>query len=323
MPDTSDLPPTSAAGSAVPDRAGSPDVSIVVPTYGGASSLPGLVERITGTLRRRGLRFEIVIVDDASPDDTSTVLAQLAPRYPELRAIELLSNHGQQRAILCGLAHVQGQVAVTMDDDLQHPPEELPKLLDALADDHTCDVAVGSWPFDRGLARNLGSRIHALVMRRAYRSPRDFRHTSFRAIRTPVVDAMVAKEAPTPVVTALVWQSTEHVRNVAVRHDERVGGASGFRLVHGARILFANVLQSFTTPLRALGAILLALAASIFGLVVVIVRPAGWVLTVVASILLGGLALLCIGLVGEYIAMVLREMRRPSNGYSRSTACTD
>jgi glycosyltransferase involved in cell wall biosynthesis len=109
-----------------------PQLSIVVPTFGGRDSLAPLLQRLRATLERRNIGDEVIIVNDTSPDDTWAVLGALAEEHPELHAIDLLNNHGQPMATVCGLHHARGELVASMDDDLQHSPEELPKLLDAL-----------------------------------------------------------------------------------------------------------------------------------------------------------------------------------------------
>src|SRR5688572_33480934 len=105
-----------------------PHVSVVIPTYNSAPSLELLLDRLAAVLSRRGVEFEIVMVNDASPDDTLPVLERLALGRPYLRVIDLQINHGQARATMCGLAHTSGDLVATMDDDLQQPPEQLDTL---------------------------------------------------------------------------------------------------------------------------------------------------------------------------------------------------
>lgn len=303
------------------------DLSIVVPTYRGRESLQELLERLAGVLRPRGLDYEVVVVNDASPDDTWEVLRKLAPDHPELRAIDLLGNQGQPRATLCGLAHAQGALVATMDDDLQHPPEELPKLLDALVDHPDWDAVVGSWPRDEGLLRDLGSWVNETVDRLAHKTPKGFRHTAFRVLRRQVVDALLDHQTRTPVLWSLLGQATARVHNVEVAHRPRPYGRSGFRVLPGVKLVTTSFFQASTLPLRALSAFGLLCSALAFALgLVLFVRyltgvqtPQGWASSFLAIVFFGGATLFGLGLIGEYLSLVIAEVKQPPRWNVRTT----
>lgn len=296
-----------------------PAVSVAIATYRGRDSLEPLVDQLVEILRQRHEPFEVVVVNDASPDDTWDVLSKLVERHPELVVIDLLTNHGQALATLCGLAHARGTVVATMDDDLQQPPEELPKLLDALDAHEEWDAVVGQWSRDAGLMRDLGSWVHALVHRLAHRTPTSYRHTTFRVLRRPVVDALLAHETRTPLIGALLRQITHRIGVVEVDHRERPFGTSSFRLSAGVSRVVTNLLQGSTAPLRALS--LLGVGSSLLALVLAAVflmrlvlgaqTPPGWMSSFLAVLFFGGATLFGVGLLGEYTSLVLREVRRP------------
>lgn len=296
-----------------------PAVSVVVPTYRGRDSLEPLVEQVAAVLRSRGTSFEVVVVNDSSPDDTWDVLSKLAEHHEELVAIDLLTNHGQPLATMCGLAHAQGDIVVTMDDDLQQPPAELPKLLDALDAHAEWDAVVGQWPRDGGFLRDAGSWVHALVHRLAHRTPTSFRHTTFRALRRPAVDALLAHETRTPLVGALLRQVTRRIGTVEVEHRQRPYGTSSFRVGAGVSRVLTNMLQGSTAPLRALS--MLGIGCSLLALLLAAVfltrwmlgaqTPPGWMSSFLAVVFFGGATLFGVGLLGEYTSLVLREVRRP------------
>ncbi|MDP8931470.1 MAG: glycosyltransferase family 2 protein [Actinomycetota bacterium] len=316
---------TSAAHA--PSFSDRPDLSVVVPTYRGRDSLQELLERLSAVLRPRGLDYEVVVVNDASPDDTWEVLGKLAPDHPELRAIDLLGNQGQPRATLCGLAHARGDLVATMDDDLQHPPEELPKLLDALAQHPDWDAVVGAWPRDEGLLRDIGSWINETVDRLAHKTPKGFRHTAYRVMRRQVVDALLEHQTRTPVVWSLLGQVTSRVHNVEVAHRARPYGRSGFRVVHGVKLVLTSFFQASTLPLRALSAfgVLCSLLAFLIGLVLLVRylagvhTPQGWASSFLAIVFFGGATLFGLGLIGEYLSLVIAEVKRPPRWNVRTT----
>jgi len=295
------------------------DLSVVVPTYRGALSLPELLGRLAEALAPGALRYEVVVVNDASPDDTWAALEKLCAQHPELVAIDLLSNHGQARATLCGMAYARGSLVATMDDDLQHPPEELPALVDALEQHLDWDAVVGSWKRDEGVLRDLGSRVNEAVDRFAHGTPRGFRHSAFRVMRRPVVDALVAHETRTPVLWSMLGQSAARVRNVEVAHRPRPYGRSGFRFRDGMTTVLTSFFHASTLPLRAISAfgILCSLLSFLLGLVFAgrwlsgVQTPPGWASSFIAVVFFGGATLFGVGLIGEYVSLVMQEVRRP------------
>lgn len=295
-----------------------PELSVVIPTYGGGEGLPELLRRLGDALRDRWT-YEVVIVNDASPDATWDVLSELSAAHPELHAIDLLANHGQPVATLCGLAHAQGVLVATMDDDLQHPPEELPVLVDALESNPRWDAVVGSWPRDSSLFRDLGSRVNEGVDRIAHGTPKGFRHSAFRVMRRPVVDALVANQTRSPVLWSLLMQVSTSVYNVDVAHHPRPYGHSGFRFRQGVRLVTTSFFQASTLPLRVLSSVgfasaFLAFLVGGFQLLRWVLGapiPQGWTSTFLAVTFFGGMSLFGLGLIGEYLALMMREVRQP------------
>lgn len=304
-----------------------PQLSVVVPTYRGRESLGELVDRLATVLRRRQISYELLIVNDASPDDSWEVLQAISVEHPELRAIDLLVNHGQPRATMCGLAHARGELVATMDDDLQHPPEELDVLLDALLDHSDWDAVVGSWPRDEGTLRDIGSKINEGADRLAHGTPKGFRHSAYRVMRRNVVEALLAHETRTPVVWSLLGQSAGNVHNVKIAHNPRPYGRSGFKFVDGARLVLTSFFQASTLPLRGLSAfgILCSLISFLVGAVFVVrallgvQTPAGWASSFLAVVFFGGATLFGVGLIGEYLSLVLQEVKRPPRWSVRRT----
>lgn len=207
------------------------DVSVVVPTYQGARSLPELCARIAATLDAASLRWEIVLVDDASPDDTPTCAAELAQRHAALRYLRLPHNTGQHPATIEGLRRATGECIVTIDDDLQQQPESIPALLGALRGE--VQVAVARFAAPRqAVWRRIGS---ALVQRRmqAGRAER-LAITSFKAFRQDaaqrLVRAMPADGSGYIGATLLATFAPAELINVDVVHHPRRHGRSGYTL---------------------------------------------------------------------------------------------
>jgi len=119
------------------------DISVVIPVYNSSDCLTELLRQLTETLDEMGDSYEVILVEDASPDNSWQVIEQLVPQYPRVSAIRLMSNAGQHKALICGLSHARGEIVITMDDDLQHPPDQLPVFLDALRSDPHIDCVFG------------------------------------------------------------------------------------------------------------------------------------------------------------------------------------
>jgi dolichol-phosphate mannosyltransferase/undecaprenyl-phosphate 4-deoxy-4-formamido-L-arabinose transferase len=292
-------------------------LSVVIPTYRSAPALGELLDRLRAALA--GIDYEVVIVNDASPDDTWERLEALATDHPELVAVDLLANRGQALATLCGVAHARGDLVATMDDDLQHPPEELPRLLEALAANPRWDAVVGTWPRDHGLVRAAGSWLFGWIDRLAHGTPKGFRHTAFRVMRRPLVDALLTHESRTPLFGPMLIQLSNEVHNVPVGHDARKHGASTLSLRAAARQVAANLIHGTTLPLRLLSRLGLLFAALALVLAIVFLgrwlagadTPPGWTSVFIATVFFGGASLFGLGLLGEYVGLVVQEVRRP------------
>jgi hypothetical protein len=294
------------------------DISVVVPTYKGSASLPDLVERTEAFFARRQLCGEIVIVNDASPDGTWSVVQRLADAHPSVVGIDLLTNHGQARTTLCGIAHARGEFVATMDDDLQQWPEDLERLYDALAEHPEWDAAVGTWSRDQpSLAKRVGSWAHAAVDRYAYGTPKDYRHTSFRMMRRPLADALVEYDTRTPVLGPLIRQLSSQVYNVEVRHSPRTLGSSTITLRESLDRVITNIVHGTNLPLRLLSrlGVFAAVLSCLLSAVLLVDwllgshRTPGWASVFLAVTFFGGMCLIGIATIGRYLSVVLEETR--------------
>src|SRR6478752_2714625 len=170
-------------------------ISVVVPVYRSEAILPELVQRLETVLGRITSAYELVLVNDSSPDRSWDVIGQLAGRYSWIHPINLMRNYGQHNALLCGIRAAQYDVIVTMDDDLQHPPEEIPKLLAVLAQGF--DVVYGT-PKEQqhGFLRVLASRITRLALSMAIGWELAKNVSAFRVFRTRLRDAFAEYQSP-------------------------------------------------------------------------------------------------------------------------------
>ncbi|WP_214412861.1 glycosyltransferase family 2 protein [Sphaerisporangium fuscum] len=287
-------------------------VSVVVPCYRSARTLPVLVARLVPVLREMGVRHEVLLVVDGSPDDTWRTAAELASRYDCVRALHLSRNYGQHNALVAGIREAAFEQIVTMDDDLQHPPEQIPLLLAALEGDRLDLVYGVPHKEEHGFVRSLASRWvkAAMAIALGVRAARAI--SAFRAFRTQLRDGFEGLSGPhASIDVALSWATTR-IGSVKVHMSERDHGRSAYT----ARLLVRHAMNMLlgysTTPLRAasylgflVGVVGLLLAGSVlWSFLAGDTTVAGF--TTIASMVavFSSAQLMAIGVLGEYIGRI-------------------
>jgi undecaprenyl-phosphate 4-deoxy-4-formamido-L-arabinose transferase len=295
------------------------DLSVVVPVYRSARMLPELTARLLAVLDGTGLRYELVFVDDSSPDDAWAVLQRLRAEHPgRIVAIQLMRNYGQHNALMCGFRHARGRFIVTMDDDMQNPPEEIPKLLGAIQE-RDLDLVYGAYETKKHAAlRNLSSWVVNAFYRTVFKT--GVTVTSFRIMRRELLESIFYYSLNFTFIDGLLAWSTNRIGEVAVEHRPRAEGRSGYsfsKLLVLALNLFTNFsllpLQVVTTCgfLSAAGGLALAAFYLIQYMLSNIVVP-GYASIIVAVLVLGGVQLLSLGIIGEYLGRLhLNVNRKP------------
>ncbi len=310
----------SIAYARAPMAESAPSLSVVVPVYCSARILPELVERLEPVLAREARTFELILVDDHSPDDSWKVVQELCAKRPWIRGIRLMRNYGQHNALLCGIRHVRHEVVVTMDDDLQHPPDQIPILLVKLAQGY--DVVYGSPREEQhGVWRDLASIVTKFVLQRAMGSDTAKRASAFRAFRTHLREAFANYQSQFVSIDVLLTWGTTRFAAVEVRHDPRKEGASNYTLRKLVLHAF-NMLTGFSVfPLQL--ASLVGFVSTIFGFLILIYVIGRYLIQgtqvpgfpFLASIvaIFSGAQLFALGIMGEYLArMHFRMMERPA-----------
>ena len=306
------LPPAGGqlepASIGVTPRTPGVELSIVIPVYNSATILPRLVERLRTTLNTVHMTYELVMVEDGSPDDSWRVLEAMQREDPEhIVAVQLMRNYGQHNALMCGFRHTRGDLIVTMDDDLQHPPEELPRLIDAIKS-QDLDLVYGCYDKKKHpLLKNVGSRIVNAFFRSVFRLNVDL--TAFRIFRRELLEAVLPYSLHFTFIDGLLAWNTRRIGKVTVAHHPRAEGRSGDSL--GKMVTLAlNLFTNFSlVPLQLVS--LLGSFAAVCGLTAGlyyvyryltggIVTP-GYASTIVSILTLGGLQLLGLGIIGEYL----------------------
>ena len=293
-------------------------VSVVIPVYNGEATLPDLVSQLSKVLPDCSQRFEVILVNDSSPDGSWEVICRLAEQHPWVRGINLVRNYGQHNATLCGIRAARYDVTVTMDDDLQHPPSQVPKLLDKLAQGY--DLVYGTpQKMPHSWYRTLLSRAVKRALATAIRQTAMVNVMPFRAFRTHIRVASAGYASPRLLIDVLLGWGTTKIGSIPVQYDLRRHGQSNYNII---KLLEMTVLlwTSYTTvPLRLaslIGFLFVLVGLGVFGYVIITYFSEGSVpgFPFLASLIavFGGVQLFTLGMMGEYLANVFdRSLNRP------------
>ena len=287
-------------------------VSFIIPCYRSENSIGAVAEEIKNSMAElAGYDYEIVLVNDSSPDNTFKAIAALAENDRRITAIDLAKNFGQHAALMCGMRHSKGDIIVCLDDDGQTPADEVGKLLAKIEEGY--DVVYASYENKQHSGfRNLGSVLNGYMTEIMLGKPRELVLSSYFAAQRFIIDEMLRYENCFPYVMGLVLRSTKKICNVPVHHRAREEGQSGYNL--GKLIgLWMNGFTSFSIkPLRFatyFGAFT-AMCGFLYALIIVIrfftvhAAPLGWSSTTALLLIIGGIILLVLGLVGEYVGRI-------------------
>ena len=295
------------------------ECSIVVPVFNGTDTIPILVERLHQTLAVTARKFEVILVNDGSRDQSWNRIVELSNQYPSITGIDLACNFGQHNALLAGIRTAQYKFTITLDDDLQNPPEEIPSLLAKLEEGY--DVVYGTPEREQhNLWRNLASQMTKLALQNTMGIETACKVSAFRAFRTHIREAFAAYHGPTVNIDVLLTWGTNRFSAIPVQHEPRGLGHSNYTfsklVVHGL-----NMLTGFSTlPLRL--ASIVGFIFTFFGMGVLIYVIGRFLILghsvsgfpFLASIIaiFSGAQLFALGIIGEYLArMYFQGMNRP------------
>lgn len=296
-----------------------PYLSIIIPVYKASGSLPELVNRLSLVMDAVRKSYEVIFVEDCGEDNSWSLIQELAKNNDRVRGIQLSRNYGQHNALLCGIREANGEVIVTMDDDLQHPPEELPKLFSKL--DEGYDVVYGTPERQpHGFLRGLASRITKWVLQSAMGAETAGKVSAFRIFRTNLRGAFSDYKSPFVNIDVMLTWGTTRFEAVIVEHNPRVYGESGYTIWKLMRHAI-NMMTGFSTmPLQI--ASIVGFIFAMFGIAVLFFVIGRYLISgstvpgfaFLASLIaiFSGAQLLALGIIGEYLSrMHFRSMERP------------
>ncbi len=302
---------------------GQPDLSIVIPVYRSAECLEALTAAVFGVLDAVGCDYEVILVNDFSPDKSWSVIEEICSRHPRVIAADLRRNFGQDNAIITGMRLSRGKYVAIMDDDLQHDPADLPALMSKI--EEGADVVYGDFrQMHQKLWKRLGSWFNGKVAEWVINKPKDIYLSPYKIIRREVVDLVCNYQGPDPYIDGLLFQITSRITQIPIDHHPRYAGRSTYTVWKSVGV-WARLALSFSAgPMRLVS--LFGFGFAVLGLVlagVVIMyrllfpthfspNAVGWASLMVALLVLSGIQMIFLGFLGEYTGRIfLRVNEKP------------
>jgi len=291
-----------------------PKYSVVIPCYNSERSITELIKRLVRQFESMQETFEVVCVDDSSPDNVANEILKFHHHDPRIKLIRLFRNYGQTKALLIGFSHIQGEFVITIDDDLQHSPEDIPLLISSLGNN---DVVVGVPDVKQHTAyKNLGSWLMRLIVSKVFKPPQGFVSSAFRLMRRSVTDQLIMVHTEYPYITGMIFRITRKVGATQISHSKRKHGMSGYTFRKSVK-LASNLIINYTNlPLNILIILGSLISFVSFAMIIYIVLGklffinfyAGWPSLIVVICFFGGVNLLAFAVIAEYLIRLLNEI---------------
>lgn len=289
-----------------------PIFSAVIPVYNSQESLAELHQRLVAAFREMEKTYEIIFVNDGSHDDSLSVLKKIEKNDPRAIVIDLLRNYGQQNALLCGFNYCRGEFVITIDDDLQNPPEEIGKLFRKIQEGY--DAVFASYRRKRDkVYKNLGSLLIRKLNQRIFNLKNDLHFSSFRIIRKEIVEELKRYTTSYPYISGMILGVTRHIANQEVNHEKRRYGYSNYTFRKLVKLAFNLLVNYSTIPLKviSIGGITVSLVAISIGVVVFLRKVmsdsvrTGWTSTIMLISFFAAMFFLIAFIFGEYLKRIL------------------
>jgi len=289
------------------------NISVVVPVYRSEDCLLALGAAVDQVMRTAGLRYELLLVNDASPDNSWTVIQDLAQKNPAVKGLSHRRNFGQDNAILTGLRHATGAAVVIMDDDLQHAPEDIPRLYAELARSGADVVYAHFRKIKQARWKNLGSWFNGKIAEWLIDKPSHIYLSPFKILRREIAELVTSFDGPYPYVDSLLFQVTNRFSFIEAEHQKRFLGSSTYTFSKSLRVWSKMAVSFSIKPLRLVTwmGILTFVLGSLGAVLVVVERlmnpdlfrgeAAGWASLIVTVAVLASVQMLALGIIGEYV----------------------
>jgi glycosyltransferase involved in cell wall biosynthesis len=292
--------------------------SIVIPIHNSSGTLDELCVRLKGVMDAMGEPYEVIMVDDGSTDDSWTRMERIHSKDRRFKSIQLTRNFGQHNATVCGLAHSSGNLVLTIDSDLEHHPEDIPKFIEHR--DH--DIVIAQLQRKKHNAfKRVTSRMKDWFIYKLIGAPKGIQITSFRMFRKNIADNMVRIATPYPFIPALMFFVSKDVKGVPIEHHRRMHGKSTYTLRMMLR-LFSNLMinnSSYLLQLVGQFGIMCSLVGFSLAIYFIVKKMftlapvPGWTSTIVMVLIFNGIILATLGIIGEYLIRIVNSSeKRPS-----------
>ena len=287
-------------------------ISFVIPCYRSAETIGKVVAELDAAMGKLpAYTYEIILVNDCSPDDTFEVIRGLCAQREDICGVNLARNFGQHAALMAGFGYTHGEVVVCLDDDGQTPADEVGKLLAGIEEGYDVVYAKYAHKQHSGF-RNFGSKVNELMTRVMLGKPRELYLSSYFAASRFVIDEILRYKNPYPYVIGLVLRTTKNITNVEVAHREREVGVSGYTMGKLLGLWFNGFTAFSIKPLRIATAMgcLTACGGFLYGIYTVVKKfvnpnvPIGFSAMMAALVFIGGMIMLMLGFIGEYIGRI-------------------
>lgn len=284
------------------------DISVIIPVYNSEECIEELTKQLTGVLDNLNKTYEIILINDKSEDKSWDKIVDSSNKYDVIRGLNLRKNFGQDNAIMAGLNFASGDRVIIMDDDLQHDPRDIPALLGGL--EESFDVCFAHFHAKKQrLFKNLGSWFNDKMANFILKKPKEIYLSPYKALNREIVDEIVKYDGPYPYINGLIFRITRSITQVAVDHNKRYAGKGNYNLIKSIRHWSKLATNFSVLPLRiatflGFSAAGLGFMLGIFYIIQYIViedMPAGWPTLIVTILFLGGIQLISIGVIGEYL----------------------
>ena len=301
-------------------------ISIIVPIYRSEKIIPVLIQRIQSIFEGKTNEIELILVEDRSPDGSWQVIERLSREYKFVKGLQMSKNVGQHNAIMAGLSQAEGEYVILMDDDLQHPPEEIPRLIQKIREGH--DVCYTHYRNRRHQTwKKAGSWFNDKVANILLKKPNGLYLSSFKGLHRRIVNVVIKYDGPYSYVDGLILDVTDRITSIDIDHGERYSGQGNYN-IRNSISLWLKMATSFSiVPLRLatfLG-LLLAAVSSLIALIIIVMKiahpqtQAGWASIIVVMLFIGGVQMAFLGLIGEYLGRSYLKINKKPQFVIRQT----